>query len=434
MNKTLVSTILTSALLAGISVPTYAQQQYSTLTTSAASQSKVNLESSSHLNPSERGKLVSYEKVAELSTKQIHQLNPETNIRSLLAYGVTLYSVSYTSLYDGEPVVLSGLVSIPSGKTKPSFLQYHHGTMLPVPAPEGEGSNDAPSLYRGKKAQPQAGFDEVRMMVLTFASKGYVVSAPDYAGYNLSKNLDHPYNFGPQLAEYSVDMLKATQELTKRLSIKTDNKVFLTGWSEGAGAALATQKKIEQDSPQTFNLVATSALAGPYDIPSMIESSVGEAMESPSEETESVSENIGIYNWTLYTLLKFNHINRPYSDVWNYKVENSLDALMPPSDKISEIFNPVFLERLLSGQDLELLYAIQNSSLINGWKPKAKIMFHSGKNDEIVPHFNSLNAYNTFKKLGSDVTLYEYEGDHYTPALDYLTTTIKEFGKLSRRK
>lgn len=44
----------------------------------------------------------------------------------------------------------------------------------------------------GQAAQPDADFWETRMMILTFASKGYVVSAPDYAGYNVSKDLDHP--------------------------------------------------------------------------------------------------------------------------------------------------------------------------------------------------------------------------------------------------
>ncbi|RUT40319.1 hypothetical protein EJP82_25190 [Paenibacillus anaericanus] len=127
--------------------------------------------------------------------------------------------------------------------------------MLPIPLPDGEGSNDVPSLYHGQTAQPTADFSEVRMMILTFASKGYVVSAPDYAGYNVSKNLNHPYNIESELADYSIDMLRATKELVKQLKIKTESKVFLTGWSEGGGAALATQKYIEQKYPKEFILL-----------------------------------------------------------------------------------------------------------------------------------------------------------------------------------
>lgn len=92
--------------------------------------------------------------------------------------------------------------------------------------------------------------------------------------------------------------------------------------------------------------------------------------------------------------------------MYNYEVNDSLDALNPPSSKVSEILNLPFLqESIMSGDNEELLSIIEQISLINGWTPKAKIMFHSGKNDNIVPHFNTLNAYNKFKKQGADVTL-----------------------------
>ncbi|RUT40320.1 hypothetical protein EJP82_25195 [Paenibacillus anaericanus] len=148
---------------------------------------------------------------------------------------------------------------------------------------------------------------------------------------------------------------------------------------------------------------------------------------------DDMGENAGIYNWTLYSLLKFSNINRSNNEVWNYKIENSMDAIIPPSNKVSDIFKTSFLENFMSGNDKELMKAIEDNSLITGWTPKAKIMFHSGKNDDIVPHFNTLNAYNSSKKQGADVTLYEYEGNHYTPDLDYLITTIKDFGKLTRK-
>ncbi|WP_415839511.1 alpha/beta hydrolase family protein [Paenibacillus tarimensis] len=266
-------------------------------------------------------------------------------------------------------------------------------------------------------------------MILTFASKGYVVSAPDYAGYNVSKHLDHPYNIPSELANYSVDMLRATKELTKKLKIMTDSKLFLTGWSEGGGAALATHKAIEQKYSKEFNLIATSPLAGPYDLPSMFQS------DTLDLEGDDLGENAGIYNWTLYSLLKFSNIDVPLEKVWNYEVKSSLDALSPPSSKLSEIINLPFLQEIImNGDNEELSSVLEQLNLISGWTPKAKIMFHSGKNDDIVPHFNTLNAYNRFKMVGADVTLYEYNGDHYTPDLEYLTTTIKDFGKLSRQK
>ncbi|WP_277376107.1 alpha/beta hydrolase family protein [Paenibacillus polymyxa] len=430
MKKVLLATFTTSALLAGLTLPVSAQDQKNTVTEPTAAHKIMNTsQNQSILKKDERGALLSYKKVNDLTTKEINKLNPEKNIRQLLAYDVSLYSITYKSVQNGKSVVLSGLVTIPKGKEKPSFLQYHHGTMLPVPMPGGEGANDVPSLFHGQAPQPKADFGETRMMILTFASKGYVVSAPDYAGYNVSKDLDHPYNIPTELANYSVDMLRATKELTKELKVKTDSKLFLTGWSEGGGAALATHKAIEQKYSKEFNLIATSPLAGPYDMPSMLQSNTLEL------ENDDLGENAGIYSWTLYSLLKFSNIDVPLDKVYNYEVKNSLDALNSPSTKASEILNlPFIQENIMSGDNERLLSVIEQISLIHGWTPKAKIMFHSGKNDDIVPHYNTLNAYNKFKKEGADVTLYEYNGDHYTPDVNYLTNTIKDFGKLLRQK
>ena len=120
------------------------------------------------LRKNERGTLISYEKVNDLTTKEINELNPEKNIVQLLDYDVSLYSITYESIQKGKPIVLSGLVTIPKDKEQPSLLQYHHGTMLPIPMPGGEGSNDVPSLFNGQSVQPDADFGETRMMVVLY--------------------------------------------------------------------------------------------------------------------------------------------------------------------------------------------------------------------------------------------------------------------------
>lgn len=67
---------------------------------------------------------------------------------------------------------------------------------------------------------------------------------------------------------------------------------------------------------------------------------------------------------------------------------------------------------------------------IYNWVPVNPIYFHSGNSDNIVPHFNSTEAYQALKELGGKVTLYEYSGDHYTPVLDYYAQMLTDFDKL----
>lgn len=137
--------------------------------------------------------------------------------------------------------------------------------------------------------------------------------------------------------------------------------------------------------------------------------------------------NAAIYNWVVYSLINFGNINRPHNEIWKYEVKSSTDTIMTPSNTASEIFQESFLNNIMSGENKELIAVLGANDLIQGWTPKAKVMFHSGKKDNIVPHFHTINAFNAFKERGADVTLYKYEGDHYTPDLDYLTTTIKDF-------
>ncbi|MEM6768428.1 MAG: hypothetical protein AAF655_26050, partial [Bacteroidota bacterium] len=81
--------------------------------------------------------------------------------------------------------------------------------------------------------------------------------------------------------------------------------------------------------------------------------------------------------------------------------------------------------------DSPLIEVAKENDLHDGWAPSGNVYFHSGKADRIVPHFNSVDAYNGLTGKGSgEVKLYEYEGDHYTPVGSYLVKMIDDFNSL----
>ena len=61
-------------------------------------------------------------------------------------------------------------------------------------------------------------------------------------------------------------MLIAMQELNKQLSVKTNEQLFLTGYSQGGHACMATQKKLEEEYTNQFTITASSPMSGAYDI------------------------------------------------------------------------------------------------------------------------------------------------------------------------
>ena len=181
-----------------------------------------------------RGTLLSIEKAGTLTPDQLNALDTEHDMSPLMKYTIDFYSVTYSSIYKGESILLSGLIIIPRTDDTLSLLQYHHGTLLPESSIKG-GIQNAPSNFRGEIVSTKTNFYEVRMLCCVAASHGYIVSAPDYAGLGIAEQVNHPYTMQQELAESSVDMIKATSQFIADQNISWTTKLFLTGWSEGAG-------------------------------------------------------------------------------------------------------------------------------------------------------------------------------------------------------
>ena len=364
----------------------------------------------------ERGQLIAYTKVGSMMADNIVSINDqEGDISVYVTYDVDLYSIVYNSLYKSELIEVSGLVIVPNNTNEVlDLIQHHHGTIIPF-----WDDTSTPSLYRGGSSDN----NEIHFLSTVMASNGYVVSMPDYAGYGCSKHLEHPYTIHHELAEVSVDMLRATKTLTQELDIEISNNVHLTGWSEGAGAGLKTHQYLQEQYVDEFNVMGSSLLAGPYDYDSF----VTEVLTN-----DQVNDNFGIYSWSIYSLNQFSpELEQPNRDIYKYTVRNQLHSILVPFNRANGVFKASFLDNVTNGNDVEFIEAMRTNSFLNDWTPSGSVFFHSGTVDETVPHYNSVNAYEYFDAHGGDVTLYEYEGgDHYTPLFQYLTTTLDDFENL----
>ena len=158
---------------------------------------------------------------------------------------------------------------------------------------------------------------------------------PDYVGYGATSDREHPYTIHHELAGVSVDMLRATKQLVETLAVTFSNRVFLTGWSEGGGAGLATHKYLQEKYPDEFDIVGSSLLAGPYDYLSFVQ----DIMVNRYKE----NENLSIYSWSMYALNNYDSsLNTSANSIWKYPVTNEIDALDIPSIKAAEIFQTEF--------------------------------------------------------------------------------------------
>lgn len=133
----------------------------------------------------------------------------------------------------GEKTNASGGIMVPSGADaacqgpRPVLL-YAHGT----------------SLDKNKNmASPQD--SEAALIAALYAAQGYIVIAPNYAGYEASTLPYHPYLNIDQQAKDMIDGLTAARKGFAAVGATASNQLFVSGYSQGGTVSMATQRALQ---------------------------------------------------------------------------------------------------------------------------------------------------------------------------------------------
>ncbi|MCP4457727.1 MAG: hypothetical protein GY816_06825 [Cytophagales bacterium] len=374
-----------------------------------------------------RGKLISADFINTIKATDIISFFPEAeelegDLSNLPNHDIDLYRVIYTSIFQNELIELSGLIVVPKSDEPMSHIQYHHGTMLPYPYPKGEGSLDAPSLYNGEKVKEKDSQYETRLFGNYLASYGYLVSLPDYVGYGNTSDYEHCYSVNNRLAEQSVDLILATREFCNEKKIRLNEKLFLSGWSEGGAASVATQKLIESEYAQSITVTANAPLAGFYNVSHYAK----KFLTLLPFIWLDFEEDLDVLIWTLYAINEYaDGPPVPKEKFFKYEVNDQMDVLIDrPSSRPSKIL------KFTAGETRKkLVEKFDQNSLVDNWKPIAPIYVHHGTDDNIVYYKKNTEVMvNNLNSNGGKVYLKKYEGhNHYSLALLYLSNMIADF-------
>ena len=355
--------------------------------------------------------LVEYEQIMVMSTDDI--LNRLTEIGDLppqislfINHGVVVYRVVYgTTDTDNNQILASGALIVPDTESSVPLMSFQHGTIT--------RDEDAPSWFTSDQY----------LAAVFYASTGYTVSLPDYIGYGISSNMDHPYEHGHSLATASRDMLRAVYELeTIEKIFSTNNKLFLTGYSQGGYATMALLKLIEEQHSAEFDITAATAGAGAYD-----KSRFARHILELNEE----AVHLNTFLWVLETYDRVYGINRTPDKYFNEPYASIIEeegVFSNPQLNPVKLFNAVFSEGILNGSDTEFLNALADNDNYD-WKPSTPLKLYHGTEDNFVYYFNSLSAYEAMKGNGAgSVELVTIEGgDHFTSVSEYITGTFLYF-------
>ncbi len=105
---------------------------------------------------------------------------------------------------------------------------------------------------------------ETILLAALFASQGYIVVAPNYAGYDTSTLPYHPYLIADQQSKDMIDALTAARTALPFASAtltKDSGQLFITGYSQGGYVAMATHRAMQAAG---MKVSASVPMSGPY--------------------------------------------------------------------------------------------------------------------------------------------------------------------------
>jgi hypothetical protein len=237
---------------------------------------------------------------------------------------VNVYRLNYETIgAKSEPATSTGALLVPSGSASDCqgprpIVEYAHGTspLKDYDMAQLSGSNAS---------------SEGLILAALFAAEGYIVVAPNYAGYDSSTLSYHPYLVGTQQAAEMMDVLTAARSalpVAVAPTVTDNHKLFVTGYSQGGYVAMAATSAM-QAAGQV--VTASAPMSGPYAL-----AAFGDALFL-GEVDGSATENVALLA-NGYQNAYGNLYSQP-TDIFATPYANDIAGLLPSTTPISTIYS-----------------------------------------------------------------------------------------------
>jgi acetyl esterase/lipase len=237
--------------------------------------------------------------------------------------GVDFYYIKFWTVgaQPSEATMSSGALMVPTGGAGCSgprpIVLYAHGT----------NANKALNIADITNTSNTEG----ALIAAMFAAQGYIVVAPNYAGYDISTLGYHPFlNAAQQSGEMMNILTAARTALPKTLSAATSDggQLFVTGYSEGGHVAMATLRALQAAGA---TVTAAAPMSGPY------------ALEAFGDALFFGSVDLGSTEFAPLLTTSYQHaygnIYTATTDVYSPTYANGIDTLLPGTTPIDTLFS-----------------------------------------------------------------------------------------------
>ncbi|MCX4903934.1 lipase [Streptomyces sp. NBC_00878] len=376
-----------------------------------------------------RGTLVSAERLYTLATPRAvaAELRGAGFDDVTVRHGVVAYRLIYRTVdVYGRPTTASGLFALPLKSERRLWaMSFGHGT--------GTHKDDSPSMRRG---------DFESAPVIAYATAGAAGIAPDYLGMGKGPG-PHPWMDIGSETTASLDMLRAARAFAPRTGHLLERDVMVTGFSQGASAALGLGRALEAGEDRWFRLGALAPVSGAYDF--------GGA-ELPALVEGRVDPKSGVL-YAAYTLVAFNRLHHIYDspgDVFRAPYDRTVEALFDGAHTGEQLMRgtPGTLDELLTEHGREVLAhptgplaaALRTTDAVCAdWAPSAPVRLYMATGDEQAVTANTEHCQAAFSGNGVDAPVVDlgdvdYRGSRHLGANVAATSAIvRWFGELRGR-
>jgi hypothetical protein len=382
-----------------------------------------------------RGELVSVTPLRDLSDKNAvtTELSADGFDTSSARYGVRTYRLLYRTVDAfGRPTTASGLLAMPiNGQRRLTTVSFAHGT--------ASYRGDAPSML-------PSGFEPAP--AYAYASAGFATVAPDYLGLGAGPG-PHPWMDVPSETTASLDMLRAARAYAEGHGRTLERKVMVTGFSQGASAALGLGRALQANTDAWFRLGALAPISGAYDfrnaeLPAVLD---GELVRLNPDPQVGAKYAV-IYG--AYTLVALNRVHPFYAspaEVFRPAYAGTIQQLFDGDHTGEQLFNgtPATLDQLVNGRGLALLAhptgglaaALRGiDGVCAGWTPTAPTRLYTATRDEQAVNANTEHCEAMFaahrKVPVVDLGTPDYQGSRHLGSNVAATAQLVDwFGRLA---
>jgi poly(3-hydroxybutyrate) depolymerase len=236
---------------------------------------------------------------------------------------IAVYHLEYATVgANSEATTASGALMVPTGvdarcRGDRPMLLYAHGT----------STNRAFNIADLKDAQNAEGL----LLAALFAAQGYIVVAPNYAGFDTSTLSYHAYLNADQQSKDMIDALSAARLAMPAAGVlitRDSGKLFITGYSQGGYVAMATQRAMQLAG---MTVTAAAPMSGPYALAAFFDAVVAGQVDGGAP----------VFTTLLITGYQnaYGNIYAHTTDVFEAQYAGGIESLLPGLIPRSELYS-----------------------------------------------------------------------------------------------